>query len=323
MSLKNINIKIIKKGLRWCYESSAALITNPNYYSISIKSTFHSYHFNPETELIYYCSEKLKNWGDSLNHVLIPLLSCKKVLFAGNIFPIHSWVNPIIYNTVESNNYPLYYVVGSILQWIETKNAVVWGSGYLHEDRTIPIEPKEIYAVRGPLSADKIADQFGYTTNIYGDPAALYSLYYKPKITKKYDLGIIPHYVDYKYFKKHYKKSDNIRIINIRSDTNELIDDVLSCKNIASSSLHGLIIAEAYHIPTVWMSWMSPSIDDFKYYDYYSSIRCDKEKMIVTKDTSPEDIISQAELPAHGIDMKKLLDACPFYDKEKSPIQIK
>ena len=46
----------------------------------------------------------------------------------------------------------------------------------------------------------------------------------------------------------------------------------MSCETIASSSLHGLIAADSFHIPNLWIKLSNRIIgNDFKYHDYYSS----------------------------------------------------
>lgn len=269
-----------------------------------------------------------RNWGDQLNTTLLPLLSGKKpviVKFSNSnksIYPFANRINKWINGRIDDNFLERYAAVGSILQWIDIPNVVVWGSGFIYENSRLLKEPKSILAVRGPLSADKISDQYGITTKIFGDPAVLYSLYYKPNIPKKYKLGIIPHYVDYKRIKLNFSNMPNVKIIDIMSGINSVIDDILSCETIASSSLHGLIISEAYNIPTTWIEWIAPSVDYFKYYDYYSSINCDKEMVSLQKSTSIDDIVASSELPSNHINMKKLLSVCPFYDDIGSPIKI-
>jgi pyruvyltransferase len=46
---------------------------------------------------------------------------------------------------------------------------------------------------------------------------------------------------------------------------------MLSCEFIVSESLHGLIIAEAYRIPNIYISF-GPLAQDFKYEDFFLSI---------------------------------------------------
>ena len=45
-----------------------------------------------------------------------------------------------------------YCFIGSILSWLATSKSIVWGSGIIREKDNICCSPKEILAVRGPLT---------------------------------------------------------------------------------------------------------------------------------------------------------------------------
>ena len=48
---------------------------------------------------------------------------------------------------------------------------------------------------------------------------------------------------------------------------------IISCKYILSSSLHGLIISDAYNIPNIWLDEYKLNEGDFKFKDYFLSIK--------------------------------------------------
>lgn len=61
--------------------------------------------------------------------------------------------------------------------------------------------------------------------------------------------------------------------MSVENEWQKWIDELCSCDCVISSSLHGLIIAEAYGIPTLWVKFSDEiNGDDFKFYDYYASI---------------------------------------------------
>ena len=65
---------------------------------------------------------------------------------------------------------------------------------------------------------------------------------------KQHKIGIIPHYLDEPYVRKSYGGKYHIISMNTW-DIEKLVDDILSCEVILSSSLHGIIFAHSYGIP--------------------------------------------------------------------------
>lgn len=138
--------------------------------------------------------------------------------------------------------------VGSILHLMQT-NDVVWGSG-LNKNRKIKAKPGVIFlAVRGPITRSLIVG--ANVPQVYGDPAILLPLIYNPKIEKTCECGVLPHYVD----KPFVKLEPGQKLIDIQKDWKTVINEVLSCKKIITSSLHGLICADVYGIPVVWTKY--------------------------------------------------------------------
>ena len=89
-------------------------------------------------------------------------------------------------------------------------------------------------------------------------------------------MGIIPHYIDYKYISDTFKDIPGILVIDINRQVEPVCDDIVSCDAIISSSLHGIITSHAYNVPTAWMSVSSHTTTalgggHFKYLDYYLS----------------------------------------------------
>lgn len=76
---------------------------------------------------------------------------------------------------------------------------------------------------------------------------------------------VVPHYSRY----EKYKDNPNA-ISTFVKDYRIFIDSLLNAKLVISSSLHGIVLAEAYGVPAVMLS-DTPSADIFKYRDYYFS----------------------------------------------------
>lgn len=152
--------------------------------------------------------------------------------------------------------------IGSILHTVK-KGDIVWGAGLNKED-IIDAPEANFLAVRGPYTRSKIRG--AEVPEVYGDPALLLSLIYKPEIEKLHKVGVIPHYAD----KPFVKIDKDMHYIDIQSPWQMVINDILSCELIISSSLHGVIVAEAYGIPAVWALFGDRVVGaEFKFHDYF------------------------------------------------------
>lgn len=156
----------------------------------------------------------------------------------------------------------------------------IFGTGFIKQAETemlyYPKRKMKIYAVRGYLTYERLLKNglVKPSDNIaIGDPGLLVSkLIDTSKIKKKYDLGIIPHYVD-----KNSPLLDNIKvknsvILDITKNPIDLLHDIAECKVIISSAMHGLIAADSLGIPNMRII-LSDKITggDYKYDDYYSA----------------------------------------------------
>jgi pyruvyltransferase len=143
-------------------------------------------------------------------------------------------------------------------------------------------------------------------------------LFYHPKdITKKWKLGVIPHYID-KLSKAvlEFEKHGGVRILDIETDNIEgFIDEILQCDAIISSSLHGVIVAETYGIPAGWLRLSDKLMGGrFKFEDYFESTgRHGIEPLeLDIMNIDVDEILASLPNKTVMFDRKKLLDSCPF-----------
>jgi len=259
-----------------------------------------------------------KNWGDALNPVLISHLS--------GVIPVL-----ITKDSDIPKDDPIYTAIGSILEWPllnETrvlKNAIIWGTGFIQRSGRLRGTPKQICAVRGPLTRENILKSGIKCPEIYGDPALLYPIIYKPTINRKYKLGLIPHYVDKEHvLVKKLSTDPDIKIIDIEGPINRVVDEICSCKYIASSSLHGIIAADAYNIPSLWLQFSDGVIGSgFKFRDYFASVgRSDTKPFIVSEKMTVDTINNEFYNYKIDIYLKDLLEACPFNNENKNLAKV-
>jgi len=222
-------------------------------------TNYNSYLKNESLLLKYWDFEN--NWGDKVNPYLVEKITNKKVLSSNSVF-----------NILQK---PELLGIGSIIVG-DLSNYVIWGSGVISEETTLLKKPKQILALRGHKTLKKIKE-IGGNCEVFGDPVLLFPEFFpNQNIEKKYRYGIVPHFKDKTSIgiqKIQNLQSSEIKIIDIQSGIEEFVMDILSCENILSSSLHGLILAEAYGIPTCRLVFSEKLLGgDFKFYDYYSGV---------------------------------------------------
>lgn len=148
------------------------------------------------------------------------------------------------------------------------KGVKVLGSGIISRTDKLSADADWEF-VRGPITRNRILELGGNCPKIYGDPALLLPKIYNPTIDKSFDVGYVPHNVDYKIISQKYNNVINLRTKNYKS----VIDNILKNKKIVSSSLHGVIVAHAYGIPAAWVKSINNlKGDDVKFEDYFLSV---------------------------------------------------
>lgn len=272
---------------------------------------------------VYYDGDKRvrhENWGDDINYYFL-----REIV-----------VRPLVLLNRTSLAFRLkfrnYLVIGSTIDMLCCARTEVWGAGIIDGNKPLKVKPRKVYAVRGPLTRKKLLAEEVECPEIYGDPALLTPLYYRPDKQKRYKYGIISHVsnqatvANLRLNGKCVSKCADVRVINLGQyiHWHDIIDQVCECEVILSSSLHGLIIAEAYHVPNVWIEFGKPLIGGhFKFHDFFMSIHRDREKPVsIHWAEMPMDAINKeiTRWVQGSIDLRPLLDACPF--KLKKPIYL-
>jgi len=251
-----------------------------------------------------WCDDQ--NWGDALSPILVNLLSGK----------------PVVH--LDGLHQDRYMAIGSILG-AANEHAEVWGSGFIRENEILHGRPKAIYAVRGPLTRSGLLKQGVECPEVYGDPALLFPRYYNPEVTKQYEVGLIPHYFDKNHpWLEPYRRDPKVRIIDVEGGIYRFVQEIKSCDLIVSTSLHGIICADAYGVPALWMELSDKVIGKgFKFFDYFQSVKRDVESPVL-----PNNIMTLGQVVAcyHPyqvqIDLKPLLLACPFLSETERRRQL-
>lgn len=275
-------LKIIFPSCNFIYE-----LVNSRYYILtaSIDPVFH-------------------NWGDDANLWISKFVN-----------PVYKFIpNKYSWNIKNRDNI---LCIGSIISWMTNSKSVIWGSGVVYPNQKIQVHPKKVCAVRGPLTRKYLLEQGVDCPQIYGDPALLFPLYYKPKVYKTHKYGIIPHFRD--------KNNDLLEKLSCRLDVlvidvqninpwHRFIDDINRCEYVLSSSLHGIIISDTYGVPNCWVEFPFGERKRFAFYDYLQSVgKSNINPIQLGLYENLDDIIPYLlNWTSPQINLKKLIDVCPF-----------
>lgn len=205
--------------------------------------------------LFYWKEGPFVNFGDYISLKLVERI-------VNN--PIRSYQKPPFKNERKL------LAIGSII-YFARENDIIWGSGIngkrlKREDYLF--KHLDIRAIRGPLTRQFLMTQFNIACpETYGDPALLFP-YLFPEFKKKrypvYPYIVIPHYSE----KALFPQTKEGNIVYPTDNWKDVIEKILDSQFVISSSLHGIIIAEAFGIPARMLR-MTENEPIFKYQDYY------------------------------------------------------
>ena len=131
------------------------------------------------------------------------------------------------------------------------------------------------HAVRGELTRRSVERMTGRTLDIpTGDGGILADELLDTLPEKRYDVGIVPHVCDLNdpAVTDLLGRYENAKFINVKDDPIAVLTEIAQCRCILSSSLHGLIAADSFHIPNLHIVFSDrPLGDGYKFDDYYSA----------------------------------------------------
>ena len=137
-----------------------------------------------------------------------------------------------------------YLTIGSIIHFALPGDSI-WGSGLLTADAP-PIARCRVLAVRGPLTRQALKVECPM-----GEPGLLVPLVYPDARPRKpADIGLVPHHSELPLVKRHLA---GFKIIDVTQPPKIVVESILGCKRVLSSSLHGLVVADAYQIPSIYV----------------------------------------------------------------------
>lgn len=227
---------------------------------------------------------------------------------------------------------PPLMTVGSIMNLLDQDHSVVWGTGLmnpLNEASVAQLQSVQgvsVRSVRGKLTRNELVSKLGWDVpEVYGDPALLLPRFI-PKPDKVQDTNpivIVPHYMHMEYFQD--LKSSSSKVLDVKDGMERIVRSIASARVCISTSLHGIIIAQAYGIPWVWLRVSDHRLGGgtFKFQDFFTTLdasavsSADVAAMgIATLDV--EAMAKTASLPELQISLQDLMESFPAEARRKA-----
>ncbi|GAB3773397.1 pyruvyl transferase [Nocardioides ginsengisegetis] len=193
--------------------------------------------------------------------------------------------------------------VGSVVH-LSRAGDVVWGSGINGKTSAVGGgERLDVRAVRGPLTRSRLEAAGASVPEIYGDPGLLLARL-MPELgtgSSERPVTIVPNLHDWSSARR------DPRALSPIGDFRKIVPAIAASKLVVGSSLHGVVVAEAFGVPARLVTSSTEPL--FKYHDYYlGSGRPIDTPIASTNDEAVE--LGGAE--PHQCDLDSLLDAFPL-----------
>lgn len=160
---------------------------------------------------------------------------------------------------------------GSILGMLPPEwSGIVVGAGYARRfgqyvDVPTPLSRADVRAVRGRATAAQLPYMRMETAPYYGDPGLLAQLLVGD-VPIEHELGVVAHWQD-----RSLESARGLKI-NVRDEPLKVIRQIASCEKILASSLHGIIVADAFGRERKWHRFNLVQGGGFKFFDYGTTV---------------------------------------------------
>ncbi len=164
-------------------------------------------------------------------------------------------------------------LMGSILERVpQDYPGYILGSGLMC-DRVRHFDRAAFLAVRGEFTRQRTGAPGDVAL---GDPGLLSPRLLADRPGVSVTLGLVPHYEDQddpRIEEYGRRFGADVAVINVRRKPESVLADIARCRFVISSSLHGLVAADALGLSSAWML-LSGKVrgEGFKFRDHYSAL---------------------------------------------------
>lgn len=246
----------------------------------------------PVIDLFYWQPKKGGNFGDELARVIVELMLARQGFTLSD----------------EVSCQKQLMTIGSILHYAKT-GTVIWGTGRngRPKDHEYRFNDLDVRAVRGPRTREFLKQKNIEVPEVYGDPGLLIAKLTGDRFspTGEKEVALVPNLND--YWANYDFSNIDIPVIDPRQSWNKVVAEIVKYKFIIASSLHGLVVAEAFGIPARYVR-LTEVEGLFKYHDYYEGTG----RKLTHIPTSVEDAQKLKGEPPPVIDLEKLAASFPY-----------
>jgi pyruvyltransferase len=218
---------------------------------------------------LYYYRRKngLLNFGDELSPLLLRYVTGFDVVRAGYLDADVLGLGSILNKSMRLKYKAIFELRRSVFR---RRKPIVWGAGLIKAFPHKKLDFLDFRAVRGTLTSDTLS--CGEVP--LGDPGLLVSEYFQER-EKKHFVGIVPHFLDKDApeLTELLEGVPHAKLISVEDDPVKILRDISECEVVLSSSLHGLIVADAFGMPNFRLK-LGDRLKggDFKFNDYCTAI---------------------------------------------------
>ena len=245
--------------------SRANLVQEQHECTVSFKSS--------QMAFCHYVSGE-KNFGDELGPVVSKYLLKRYFKCGTRHIPTFNLATRTDKVRRKSQSKVCFFTVGSVLHMTRAGDHV-WGTGMNPYRQKFRPSRLNIHALRGKLTASSVSEvnHASAVKAAIGDPGLFISFFVSKDGDTRHHECFVPHAHDEKLARELY----NGTIISVKNSWKEVTKAISACKFVASSSLHGLVVADALGIPSRWFQFSNGTKTrvtegTFKYEDYFSAI---------------------------------------------------
>ena len=212
------------------------------------------------------------------------------------------------FRLVQGNCRKKLLTIGSNHHWIRPFDTVA-GVGSMIPLNFCPASSVRIVSLRGPLTWNLLGRP---EVMSLGDPGLLASKIFEacsataPNLLQQSSsFVVVPHVSEVDHYQSMFPSMD---VIDPRDDPIRVFARIRSAEFVFSSSLHGIVVADSFGIPSVWLQRTIKPAGIHKFLDYFLSVGRSKWLRPYRFHKNPAKLLSQ-KLPAAEFFVEEVIEA--------------